>query len=231
MRSKTIKVSAISLLCVCLILVAVLLVLNKKEESAYSCYYIPVGDGKLSWGMNKEEIVAVMGEPTSVEDKEYGFHLTYDIPISSKLGSCSKLILYVGYDKSTDAEQQNGLGGLISLEMEIYGTTKEAVIEKLSMFYGDLTGGSNQIERDLQKANTDYFNKTYYSDEWKIGTLSEAEYNQLVQSYQKIFSGILLDEEESLMYIMISGVEVGDAYTCNVRLDARVLSCLERVEK
>jgi len=231
MRSKKIKFGAILLLCVCLMLVAALLVLQKKDESAYSCYYIPVGDGKLSWGMSKEEIIAVMGEPASVEDKEYGFDLTYDILIPSKLGSCSNLILYVGLDNSTEAEQQTVKCGLVSLEMEIYDTTEETVIEKLSTFYGNLTGGSTQMELDLQKADPDYFNKRYYCNEWMLGTLPEEEYNQLVQLYQKITEGILLDEGKSLMYIRISGIEVGDAYTCNVSLDANILSCIESGEK
>jgi len=232
MRSKAIKYGAILLLCVCMILVAALLIFNRKEESVYSFYHIPVGDGDLSWGMSVDEVISVMGEPTSVEDSEYGAVLTYDSPMSSEIGSCSNLVLGVGIDEPVIKEGARTLPkGLCMVIMEVAGTTREATIEKLTAIYGDLTGGSTNQERMLQEIDPDYFNARYYCDEWKAGTLSEEEYTQLVQAYQIITSGRPMDKENPLMDIRISsiiGAGEGDVYTCNVSLDAYVFSCLEK---
>lgn len=229
MKSKKISFFIIILLGICLVLIIILLVINQKKESKYSCYYIPVGDGSISWGMTKEEIIAAFGEPTSMGDSEYGFVLSYESLIPSELGSCSKLALFFGNDESAYLEDQTVPNGLGIIEMTINNTTKEIIKEKLTKIYGDLIDKTTQMELNLKQSKPAYFNKNYYNENWMIRTLSKEEYSKLVEFYENSTNGGPIDEKKSLMDIRISGVEEGDNYDCNVRLDAYVLSCLESV--
>ncbi len=227
MRRKTVQIGAVSLLCVCLILIGVLLVLHKQKESTYSCYQIPVGGGKLRWGMSKEQIITVMGEPALMEDnKGYEDILTYNT-VSGKIGACSEIILHIGSGVAAVEIQEAAPKGLSIIEMKIDKTTKEATIKKLSAIYGSLVEKTSQLESDLQKGAPDYFNKIYYSDKWRLDTLPEEEYGRLAAFYQKSRKDWPIEKETVLMRMGLSGVASGDAYTCNVMLDAYVLSCLE----
>ena len=60
------------LLCVYLLLIMLLCTACGSKKERYSCQNIPVGDGKLSWGMNADEIKAVLGSPLSEEDYASG---------------------------------------------------------------------------------------------------------------------------------------------------------------
>lgn len=187
----------------------------------YSCRKIPVGDGKLSWGMSADEIVDVLGEPTSEEPYEYGGAVRmlllyeYDTPVQSKLGSCSQVVLRI-------SDEGSAINGLAWIELVIDETTKESVVEKLADFYGELSprGGSTQMEFDLKKGNPDYFNETHWCDAWKMETLTEKEYDLMAESYDAITGGkyAALKGDTLLMDVNISGILSEEKYSCTVWL-------------
>ncbi len=197
---------------------------NKKEW--YSCQNIPVGDGKLNWGMSTDEIKEVLGNPTLEAAYEYGngICMTYEYgtPVKCGLGACSGFVLYVG-------EKKDGFGGLATIEMTMDKTTKESVVEKLADFYGELSprGGSTQMERDLKKANPDYFNEAYWCDAWKMETLTEEEFDLMTKSYNAVTGdeGATLKQETLLMDVTVSGIQSEETYRCKVELYA-VKMCL-----
>lgn len=207
------------LLCVYLLLIMLLCTACGSKKDRFSCQNIPVGDGKLSWGMNADEIKAVLGSPLSEEDYASGngtcMTYEYSTPVDSGLGKCSGVVFHV-------AQEKDGIGGLAAIEMTVDATTKESVVENLADFYGELSpdSGSTQMERDLKKANPDYFNEAYWCDAWTLQTLTDEEFNKITDAYSAMTedSYASLKKDALLMDINISGTQSEDRYSCIIRL-------------
>lgn len=218
------------LLCGCVFMSMILCISCGNKKSSYSCQNIPIGEGRLNWGMSTDEVVEVLGSPLTEETSEYGnvIRMTYeyDVPVNCGLGMCSGLVLYVG-------EKKDGIGGLATIELMIDDTTKEAVVGKIADFYGELSsrGGSTQMELDLKKANPNYFNETYWCDAWKAETLTEEAYNKMNDAYRSVADDEfpLLNGETLLMDVNISGIQSEDLYPCKVQLYANKMCLLENL--
>lgn len=207
------------LLCVYLLLIMLLCTACGSKKERYSCQNIPVGDGKLSWGMNADEIKAVLGSPLSEEDYASGngtcMTYEYSTPVDSRLGKCSRVVLYVAQEKA-------GIGGLASIEITIDETTKGSVVGKLEDFYGELSpdSGSTQMEFDFKKVNPDYFNEAYWCDAWMLETLADEEFDRMADVYSAVTedSYASLKKDALLMDVNISGTRSEDRYSCIIRL-------------
>lgn len=213
--------------------VVIFVAIHKQESSMYSCRNIPVGADKLNWGMTVEEIIEVLGEPFSISEEDFGNTLVYNVLLPCDLGTCSQVVLSVGKSDLTDSSGKKVSSGLCNIIMSIDNTTKEDVLDALSNYYGDLSsdGGSTQMELSLKEANADYFNEWHFCDEWRVGNLSDEEYRQLKEFYNRNREGMQLDAGDPLVGMVISGVEEGEVYTCMVQLNAMVLVYLQNTKK
>ena len=201
-----------------------------------SCYDIPLGEGRLFWGMSREELTAVMGEPSAEEVSEAGTTMTYDISkdgalMDTELGGGSQAIFYVGDHNLTDPEDMGGeklSSGLCGIMMTLNFATKERILDRLSDFYGELSpsGGGTSMEMQLRQANPGYFNETHFCEAWRIGNLPDEEYERLTAVFRANEEDRPIDGENLLMYIYIWGVEEGDSYPCVVQLDVSMMGML-----
>ena len=218
------------LLCVYLLLIMLLCTACGSKNERFSCQNIPVGDGKLSWGMNADEIIAVLGSPLSEEDASgNGTRMIYeyDTPVDCRLGKCSEVVLHV-------AKEKDGIGGLAAIEMTVDATTKESVVENLADFYGELSpdSGSTQLERDLKKASPDYFNEAYWCDAWALETLTDEEFDRMADGYSAMTddSYASLKKDALLMDVNISGTQSEERYSCIIRLYGSKMCLFENLE-
>lgn len=218
------------LLCAYLLLTIILCTACGGRKERYSCQNIPIGDGKLSWGMNADEIMAVLGSPLSEEDVSVNgacMIYEYGTPVECGLGKCSGVALYV-------AQEKEGIGGLVAIEMTVDATTKASVVEKLTDFYGELSpdSGSTKLEGDLKKANPDYFNEAYWCDAWALETLTDEEFDRMADAYSAMTedSYASLKKDALLMDVNISGIQSEDRYSCVIRLYANKICLFENLE-
>lgn len=218
MKKKTIWIG--SGIGIVLIFVIVFFCLFQGRKSAYSCEKIPLAKGKLSWGMSTEEVIAAMGEPSSIEQEEYCDTLTYDMDLSSDFGNCTQAVFYVGKDdRSYNGEKfSSGLAGVM---LTVDNSSQEAILEKLTDFYGELSpdGGTTLIETQLQEENPDYFYQYHFCETWRAETLPEDVFGRLQQVQSRIpdNSNIPIEKDEPLMYVNFTGVE---GYPCTIILRA-----------
>ncbi len=203
---------------------------RNNEDSGYSYNYIPVGNGSLSWGMEKEEIIGLLGNPTTLEESEYDYIMTYEMPITCTLGSCSNLVLSLGKGIQAIPDVQTVPYGLTYIVITIDDSTVDAVTERLFTLYGDLTGGATQMELDLKGTNPGLFNKRFYNTDWKLNLLPEEDRNLLFPPDQKT-TDLRVSEGSYLLNIGLGGFATGDSYPCTINLDAYALSCLVNARK
>ncbi|MDE6921160.1 MAG: hypothetical protein K2P89_14850 [Lachnospiraceae bacterium] len=218
------------LLCAYLLLTIILCTACGGKKERYSCQNIPIGDGKLSWGMNADEIMAVLGSPLSEEDVSVNgacMIYEYGTPVECGLGKCSGVALYV-------AQEKEGIGGLVAIEMTVDATTKASVVEKLTDFYGELSpdSGSTKLEGDLKKANPDYFNEAYWCDAWALETLTDEEFDRMADAYSAMTEDgdASLKKDTLLMDVNISGIQSEDRYSCVIRLYGNKICLFENLE-
>lgn len=218
MKKKKIWIG--SVIGILLFLVIVFLFLYRGRKSPYSCEQIPLADGKLSWGMSTDEVIAAVGEPSSIEHEEYGDILTYDMTLPCDFGKCTQANLYIGIDeKAYDGEKfSSGLGTVM---FTIDNGSKEAILEELTDFYGELSpdGGTTTMEMQLKEANPDYFYQYHFCEAWRAGTLPEDTFSRLQQVQKTIPDSINvpIEKDAPLMYVNFSGV---DGNPCTIMLDA-----------
>ncbi len=196
---------------------------NGNETNRNSYDTIPISNEELQWGMSKNEVIEILGDPATIEENDAGVNLIYSKSITSELGTCTEMILSIG-------EQNDIPSGLGHLYLTIENTTLEEIIENLNNIYGDLTGGTNQMEESLKQANPDFFWKTYYNKGWVVSTLPESEVT-LLNDYYKEVMGWQLDDSEPLLSVSINGFSTDERYLCDVDIDASILSCLKKVLK
>ena len=218
------------LLCAYLLLTIILCTACGGKKERYSCQNIPIGDGKLSWGMNADEIMAVLGSPLSEEDVSVNgacMIYEYGTPVECGLGKCSGVALYV-------AQEKEGIGGLVAIEMTVDATTKASVVENLADFYGELSpdSGSTKLEGDLKKANPDYFNEAYWCDAWALETLTDEEFDRMADAYSAMTEDgdASLKKDALLMDVNISGIQLEDRYSCVIRLYGNKICLFENLE-
>lgn len=218
------------LLCAYLLLTIILCTACGGKKERYSCQNIPIGDGKLSWGMNADEIMAVLGSPLSEEDVSVNgacMIYEYGTPVECGLGKCSGVALYV-------AQEKEGIGGLVAIEMTVDATTKASVVENLADFYGELSpdSGSTKLEGDLKKANPDYFNEAYWCDAWALETLTDEEFDRMADAYSAMTEDgdASLKKDALLMDVNISGIQSEDRYSCVIRLYGNKICLFENLE-
>ena len=151
----------------------------------------------------------------------------YGTPVECGLGKCSGVALYV-------AQEKEGIGGLVAIEMTVDATTKASVVEKLTDFYGELSSdsGSTKLEGDLKKANPDYFNEAYWCDAWALETLTDEEFDRMADAYSAMTedSYASLKKDALLMDVNISGIQSEDRYSCVIRLYANKICLFENLE-
>lgn len=215
---------------VCVVIISVFTIftiLFGKQKQVYTYENIPVFNNRLTWGMDVDGVISVVGEADIVEEEEYGTVLTYHSDIPCEFGEASELKLYFGKNNLQDKTGKRYSGGLCNVEFTIENAAKENVIKQLNRFYGKLSnsGGSTQMELSLKKANPDYFNEYYFCDEWKIQELSHKEFGRLSEIYKESI-GVPINKEAVLMGINLSGISSGESYSCKIQLDAFVLTCL-----
>lgn len=228
MRNKRIVSYIIGILSVCVVLAVMAVILVKRGGDIYAEIGVPVGEGQLSWGMSADKIIEILGEPTDVEENEYGSTLTYTVQMSSDIGDVSELSLAVA---KNDLDDGNGVKldrGLCYIGMIVEDTTKDLLLEKLSDFYGTLSddGGSTQMELDFKKVNPNYFIESHYCDEWKIANLPTEEYERLEILYNANREGSILDNKDALVWLGVMGIDEGEAYECRVDIYAELLTFL-----
>lgn len=230
------KSAAVLLGAACLVVFAVLVTNPQKDsregyQAGFTCFDIPVGDGRLYWGMSREELTQILGEPSSEEVSGGGTTMIYDAPMEGELGGCSQVVFYGGIQDLTDPQDRGGekrSSGLCGIMMTLEPTTKERVLEYLADFYGELSplGGGTSMEMQLRQANPGYFNETHFCEAWRIGNLPKEEYERLTAVFRANKEGRPIDEENLLMCIYLWGVEEGDSYPCVVQLDVSMMGTL-----
>ncbi|MCD8336283.1 MAG: M56 family metallopeptidase [Lachnospiraceae bacterium] len=204
------------------------------DGNAYSCDQIPILDGRLSWGMTKEEAVEVLGTPTSAEESEYGVTYTweYEDALESGLGDCSQLVLYIGENNLTNESGAVFSQGLIEVSLIIDGTTKETILESMESVYGTFSeeSGSTALESQLKDSLPDYFNEHYFCDRWSVETLDEEDYALLseIEEATSEWMGLKQPVEEGavLADISLSGTVFDEPYSCTVTIAADYLTML-----
>ena len=203
------------------------IILFIREKVVYTYENIPVFDNKLTWGMDVESTISIIGE-SDVLEEEYGTVLTYHSNIPCEFGEVSEVKLYFGENNLQESTGERFSGGLCNVSFTLENTTKEKLISQLNKFYGKMStsGGSTQMELSLKKANPNYFNEYHFCDEWKIQELSDRDYKRLSEIYMESI-GAPISKDAVLMGINISGISSGDSYSCNVQLDALTLTCLQ----
>lgn len=215
-------------LCIGAVLLLVLIIcLVKNRDVTYTCEKLPVYNGKLSWGMNADEVVSIIGEADTRKEETEGLSLIYEGAIPCEFGEASALTLYFGRDNLKAADGQSVSGGLCNMAITIDRATKEEVLKLLEDFYGTLSasGGSTQMELSLKKAEPNYFNEYHFCDEWKIQNLPDEKYAELSEVYEES-TGAPVNKDAELMGINISGIATGEVYSCNIQLDAFIWTCL-----
>lgn len=227
MRYKKVVPYIISILLVCLILTVIIVAVVKRNEDKYAEIGVPVGEGQLSWGMSADEITEILGEPTSIEEEEYGSTLTYTVQMSSDIGNVSELTLSVA---KNDLDDGNGVKldrGLCYIGMIVEDTTKDLILERLSDFYGTLSedGGSTQMELDFKQVNPNYFIESHFRDGWKVTNLPTDEYERLETLFNANRDGVL--DQRSLVWFSIGGIDEGETYACRVDIYAELLTFLK----
>lgn len=223
------KIILSSVLVFVLFFISLIFVLSSnRKKDIYSYNNIPIGYGKLNWGMNTEEIIEILGKPTSIENDEYQDKLVYDTLLPSELGSCSKLTLYIGKTENEKQNQKTNTTkpGLGNIQMQIIDTKKEKIFEILSDLYGELTVQHTEIEQELKKTNADYFQECYYNEKWYADKLENDEYYRLEKIYQSSPGKRMLQKDSLLFYINVSGVVSENTYPCNIQLNAVLFSYL-----
>ncbi len=206
----------------CVLVLALLLILfffRNLKGAANDYDNIPVGGGKLEWGMTKDEIIEVLGEPSNIEEQDSGVFIDYNQQIKCDWGTCSEVKFAVG------STIPYGLG---VIQITIEDTTLETLNDKLDKSYGILTTMPSQGEEALKQDNPNFFWKTYYSEDWRINMLSEENIADFSE-YYKTITGFSLDITEPLMSISIHGVADEETYPCKVVIDATLLSGLQYV--
>lgn len=228
MRYKKIVPYIVSILLICLVLTVIAVVMVRRNADTYAEIGVPVGEDQLSWGMSADKITEILGEPTNVEEGEYGSTLTYTSQMSSDIGNVSELIVAVA---KNDIDDGNGVKldrGLCYIGMTVEDTTKDLVLEKLSDFYGPLSedGGSTQMELDFKQVNPNYFIESHYRDEWKITNLPTDEYERLETLFNANRDGVL-DQRPPLVWFSVGGIDEGETYSCRVDIYAELLTFLK----
>lgn len=213
-----------------LFVVVVFLFLNNSQRN-HSYYDIPVFNGKINWGMSKEEIVEALGEPTYAESNEYGATLTYDTSIPSEFGACEQLILFVGN------EQEEINRGLCGIQIIVPDTTKESILDGLSAFYGQLSADGERLtamEYMFSQEIPDFFYESHTREDWRLGKLPEEDYEQLVQFYGDYYTAKgehyqPLNENDSLMYMTVYGNASDSSYICSIVMRPTLLMFYKRI--
>lgn len=228
MQHKKAVPYVISILVVCLVLTIIAVVLVKSNGDKYAEIGVPVGENQLSWGMSADQITEILGEPTSVEETEYGSTLTYAVQMSSDIGNISELTLDIA---EKDLDDGNGVKldrGLCYIGMIVENTTKDSVLKRLSDFYGTLSkdGGSTQMELDFKQVDPKYFIESHYRDEWKVTNLPADEYKRLETLFNENRDGVL-DQRPPLVWFSVAGIEEGETYACRVGIYAELLTFLK----
>ena len=220
-----------SVISILLIVTLAFLCRYSSKRNTYSCYQIPLADGKLIWGMDTAEVIAVAGEPSSIKQEEYNDILTYDMALPSDLGNCIKAVFYIGIDDKTCAGEKFS-SGLRIIEITVDNGSKEAILEKLSNIYGELSpdGGETQMEAQFKAVNPDYFYQYHFCENWRVETLPEDTFNRLLQVQETALDrvNITVDKNTPLMYVNFWGT---DGYPCTIKLDATILASYLNVGK
>lgn len=198
------------------------------KKSTYSCYRIPLADGKLSWGMDTAEVIDAVGEPSSITQVEYGNILTYDIALPCDFGNCVQAVFYIGIDDKTYANEKIS-SGLKGIDITVDNGSKDAILEKVSDFYGELSpdGGETVMEMQFAAVNPDYFYQYHFCESWRLDTLPEDAFNRLLQVQTPDRMDAPIDKKTRLMYVDFWGT---NGYPCTIRLDAAILTSYLNIE-
>ena len=223
------KILFLLLLGVLLTFTIVFLCKYKKQQNIYSCYHIPLADGKLDWGMDTNELISIAGEPISIKHEEYMDILTYSNFQLCDLGDCTQAVFYIGID---DKSYNNGIfsSGLGGIELTVDDGSKESILKSLVGFYGNLSphGGETQMETQLKDANPGYFNQYHFREEWRAGNLPEKSFNRLSQVKETAERmGVLVEKDTPLMYMNFWET---DGSPCTIHINASVLASYLKVE-
>lgn len=210
-------------LCILSVLAIIFLCRYRQEKNTYSCYRIPLADGKLDWGMDTDEVISIVGEPSSKIHEEYMDVLTYDVLQPCDLGDCIQATFYIGID---DKSYNNGIfsSGLGVIEVTVDNTSKESILKSLVVFYGNLSpdGGETQMEVQLKGVAPGYFNEYHFCEGWRAGTLPEESFDHLSQVRETAERvGIPVEKDTPLMYMNFWGTDNG---SCTIQLNASVLA-------
>ncbi len=202
-------------------------VLVFKRGKIHSYCDIPIEDEKLRWGMTREEIVRLLGEPDEIKIENDGEALKYNRELVCDLGKVSELTLFVGVENVIVENKEKISSGLCNIFIEIEGSTKEIIKQKLERYYGKLSdlGGSTQIELNLKEANQNYFNEYYFCDDWTVKSLNTEEYTYLSEICKNL--KISINGDMPIAGINISGIAEGTKYDCIVQLNGLYVSYLK----
>lgn len=200
-----------------LIVATVVIVFFLTRQKKYDYHSIPVGNHVLTWGMSREKVEELLGKPSAEEETQNGVRLVYESEISGGLGRCTLLSLDI-------VEEDGGFNGLGFVDMTLSDTTKEAVTNKLTAFYGAFAEESSQkteMERQLQAGDPNLFYEVYTWDAWKLGALAAEDFEQLKTYYENYNKSLQqpysqLTADMPLMYINLIGSETGERYSCRL---------------
>lgn len=222
---KGMKIRIVLAGCFLVVLLGMIVVFKQGRLPSY--YDIPIADGKLKWGMTREEIVRLLGEPDEIATGKDGEALKFHREMVCDLGKVSELTLYVGVENIIAENEEKVSSGLCNILIEMKDTTKEAMKRNLERYYGNLSesGGSTQMELILKKANPDYFNEYYFCDDWAMERLKTEEYVNLSEICKKL--KLPINDDTTLMGINISGIAEGTKYDCTVQLNGLYVSYLK----
>lgn len=218
-----------------LIPVIVFLCIHINRKEAYSCSRIPLCDGRLHWGMDTDEVIAVAGEPSSMEHTAEGDVLTYDTALPCDFGNCTEALFTIRTDdKIYDGEIFSS--GLMYIQMAIDNkeqNSKEAIIGEVADFYGELSpeGGETNVEQQLKEENADFYHQNHFCEAWRADTLPEDLFERLSRVKETGIPdnlNIPLEKTTRLMDVGFIGTE-GNPY--KIWLDADVLTSYLYLEK
>lgn len=199
---------------VVLIFVMVFLYIQFNRKDPYSCCRIPLCDGKLRWGIDTSEVISVVGEPSSIEHGEGGDVLTYDAGLPCDFGNCTQVLFTIRTDdKIYDGETFSS--GLVYIQMIIDNkgyNSKDAAIQEVADFYGELSpdGGETNVELQLKETNEDFYYQNHFCEAWRAETLPEDAFERLSQVKETQIpdnANIPLEKTTRLMDVGFMGTE------------------------
>lgn len=121
------------------LMLALIIWFVKSRETTYTCEKLPIYNGKLSWGMDADEVISLIGEADTRKEDADGLALIYEGDIPCEFGEASALTLYFGCDNLKNSDGKSYSSGLCNMVITFDYTTKKAVLSDRGFLWNSVS--------------------------------------------------------------------------------------------